>query len=429
MSDTFNENGGVVEDDGYLFPYVDTKATARQRARRQQQADQLIAKSQQGGGMVGPIFVGKNPLGTMIEAGAGTYINSQVAQEEKDEAQQLADIRQQLLKRMSANATPEQRQAIELSAASANAPELRGVIDAAAKNAWSTPGSGYTLGPDQQRYDASGKVIASGPTKSTAEKNPVSVQEYNFAKGEGFKGSFMDFMKAKTAATTRIRIDAPQADAGPFAGPATQVGIDPRTEQPVFRHTKTGQLFSLGEGGATPHAGMVGPKPAATTEAERGAAGYLGRMQASNAELDRIGKSGYPTPLTAGVGALPRVGGIAQRVASTPEQQRFYQQASDWVRAKLRKESGAVIGEKEMADEIATYFPQVGDSPELIAQKSQSRRQAEEQMKSSAGRVKPVIAPSAAPSGGRTVVSSKAEFDALQSCAKWETPDGRRGTK
>lgn len=422
------ENGGTIEGDGYMFPTIDYKATARQRARRQQQADALVAKSQQGGGMVGPIFVPKSPLGTMLEAGAGSYLNSQVDAEEKAEAQQLADIRRTILQRMSANATPEQRQAIELAAASGQVPELRGVIEQAAKNAWSTPNAtGYTLTPGAARFDASGRQVASVP--AAGEKPTAGVAEYQFAKEQGYKGDFTQWLRDKTAATTRIRIDAPQADAGPFAGPATQVGIDPRTEQPVFRHTKTGQLFSLGEGGAAPHDGLVGPKPSATTEAERSAAGYLGRMQASNAELDRIGKSGYPTPFTAGVGALPRVGGIAQRVASTPEQQRFYQQASDWVRAKLRKESGAVIGEKEMADEIATYFPQVGDSPELIAQKSQSRRQAEEQMKSSAGRVKPVIAPSAAPAGGRTVVRSKAEFDALPSGAKWETPDGRRGTK
>jgi hypothetical protein len=49
-----------------------------------------------------------------------------------------------------------------------------------------------------------------------------------------------------------------------------------------------------------------------------------------------------------------------------------------WARAKLRKESGAVIGEKEAADEIKTYFPQPGDSPERIEQKRILRKDATE---------------------------------------------------
>jgi len=57
----------------------------------------------------------------------------------------------------------------------------------------------------------------------------------------------------------------------------------------------------------------------------------------------------------------------------------------DWVRAKLRKESGAVIGPKEMQDEIITYFPQPGDSAAVIKQKAESRRAAERAMSISAG--------------------------------------------
>lgn len=69
-----------------------------------------------------------------------------------------------------------------------------------------------------------------------------------------------------------------------------------------------------------------------------------------------------------------------------PTQQRYKQAADDWIRAKLRKESGAVIGADEMAAEYNTYFPQPADSPELIAQKAQARRQAEAQIMQSAGR-------------------------------------------
>lgn len=72
-------------------------------------------------------------------------------------------------------------------------------------------------------------------------------------------------------------------------------------------------------------------------------------------------------------------------VALTPTEQRIAQAQRDWVRAKLRKESGAVIGADEMAAEILTYFPQVGEGPEIVAQKAEARRRAEEQLKIGAG--------------------------------------------
>lgn len=56
---------------------------------------------------------------------------------------------------------------------------------------------------------------------------------------------------------------------------------------------------------------------------------------------------------------------------------RKYRQAQeDWVRAKLRRESGAVIGDDEMAREITTYFPQPGDTDAVIKQKREARETA-----------------------------------------------------
>lgn len=51
-----------------------------------------------------------------------------------------------------------------------------------------------------------------------------------------------------------------------------------------------------------------------------------------------------------------------------------YKQAQeDWVRAKLRRESGAAIGVDEMAQEINLYFPKYGDTREVIEQKRKAR--------------------------------------------------------
>ena len=56
------------------------------------------------------------------------------------------------------------------------------------------------------------------------------------------------------------------------------------------------------------------------------------------------------------------------------------------MRAKLRKESGAVIGDDEMEREIRTYFPQPGDKPEVLKAKAGSRSIAEAAMRKAGGR-------------------------------------------
>ena len=165
-----------------------------------------------------------------------------------------------------------------------------------------------------------------------------------------------------------------------YAGAATQVGVD-RDGNPVYRLTKTGKLYGFDEEGKPrEHEGIIAPKPANAgnpTEAERSSAGYLGRMQESEKNLG----DAKPLPYLQ-QRALERAPGLTNYTMDD-KQQVTRQQQEDWVRAKLRKESGAVIGDEEMAREIRVYFPQAGDKPEVLRQKAQSRMQAQEQMKSS----------------------------------------------
>jgi hypothetical protein len=131
----------------------------------------------------------------------------------------------------------------------------------------------------------------------------------------------------------------------------------------------------------------------APTEGERAAFGYLQRMEAASQTLSQVEAKGYtPGSYRDYVGAnnagLSVVGPLFNRL-QTPEGQQYRQAQEDWVRAKLRKESGAVIGDEEMAREIRVYFPQPGDSPLVLAQKVQARKQAEAQLRSMAGRAVP----------------------------------------
>jgi hypothetical protein len=99
-------------------------------------------------------------------------------------------------------------------------------------------------------------------------------------------------------------------------------------------------------------------------------------------------------------GAIPFVGGAAQRTVQSPDVQRYQQAASDWIRAKLRKESGAAIGVDEANQEYATYFPMSGDSAAVIEQKRQARLLATEAMKMSAGKTYTPPAPVVPGAGG-----------------------------
>jgi hypothetical protein len=136
-------------------------------------------------------------------------------------------------------------------------------------------------------------------------------------------------------------------------------------------------------------AGMTAPPrggPGNATEGERGAAGYALRMNEATKLLDKFEAQGRMTMGAQGVGAVPYVGSTLQRNAMTPAQQLYRQASMDWIRAKLRKESGASIGKEEEENEYRTYFPLPGEPPVVVEQKRQARAIANASMMASAGR-------------------------------------------
>ena len=73
----------------------------------------------------------------------------------------------------------------------------------------------------------------------------------------------------------------------------------------------------------------------------------------------------------------------------TQKEKQYLNAASAWTAAKLRRESGAAIGEDEFAQEYARFFPVIGDGPETIAQKRAQRKIAQKSMLTAAGRAAP----------------------------------------
>lgn len=139
------------------------------------------------------------------------------------------------------------------------------------------------------------------------------------------------------------------------------------------------------QGGLIPLKGFPG-KP--LTETQSKAATFYDRMAGASKVLNNPELAGaakpelFPTALNlATFGMAPGLSRIAQSDA-----RKQYEQAQDnWVTANLRMESGAVIGKDEKQAEIEKYFPQIGDTPEVIAQKAAARQAAELGMQRASG--------------------------------------------
>ena len=123
--------------------------------------------------------------------------------------------------------------------------------------------------------------------------------------------------------------------------------------------------------------------PDKVTGEMRKTAGYANRMETAEQRLGVIEQDGYKP---GGLFDAVSVGTTWGNWLVSPEGQKYRNAQEDWVRAKLRQESGAVIGEEEMKAEIKTYFAQPGDSPEVIGQKMERRQIATTGMKQAGGR-------------------------------------------
>jgi len=168
-------------------------------------------------------------------------------------------------------------------------------------------------------------------------------------------------------------------------------------------------------------------KAATTTEGEKSSAGYLNRMNEAEKTLQSIGAKGDMGLFEKAVGGVPMVGKTVQPYVLDKNQQALLQAQRDWVRAKLRKESGAVIGDEEMAEEIRTYFPQPGESSEIANQKAAARQAAARQLEIGSGRELPNANMGAR--GAAQKVTTQVEVDKLPSGTRFVGPDGKTYVK
>ena len=167
---------------------------------------------------------------------------------------------------------------------------------------------------------------------------------------------------------------------------------------PMLIDTRTGQAKLIMAGGQP----LAGGKP--LTESQGNATAFGIRMKESNSILNDleskgVTNTGVTRSVVSGVaGMTPFMGeklqqGVSSAMNALPgalggpsaEQQQVDAARKNFVTAVLRKESGAAISPSEFYTESQKYFPQVGDSAEVIKQKSHARETAIKAMEIQAG--------------------------------------------
>jgi len=119
-------------------------------------------------------------------------------------------------------------------------------------------------------------------------------------------------------------------------------------------------------------------------EYELTAGGFARRMEGAENKFNTLMQTGFD-PTTLGVQAQQALGGPLEGIKD-PKVKQYQQIVKDFASAILRKESGAAISKQEYSDVDKMYFPQVGDTPEVLAQKAASRNQSFQNFKTQSGK-------------------------------------------
>lgn len=156
-----------------------------------------------------------------------------------------------------------------------------------------------------------------------------------------------------------------------IASQATVDAANARSQAPAgYRYTADGSLTHIPGGPADP---TVRGSRAPLNDTQAKALQFGTRMQEAGKNLDQLAAEGVDQPSLlrrmAGDGAMGSLANLTQ----SPAQQQVEQSQRDFINAVLRRESGAAIADTEFNNARKQYFPQVGDSPEVIAQKRQNR--------------------------------------------------------
>lgn len=166
----------------------------------------------------------------------------------------------------------------------------------------------------------------------------------------------------------------------------------------VRTNQRTGESALLSPAGLAPQPNGSAGNPFSGggkfNEGQGKAAGFTDRILQSEGILSGVngvggvegqgsGASGVWGGMMEAAGDAPYIGGVIGGAANkmkSADRQKYEQAKRDFINAQLRRESGAAISPSEFDSANKQYFPTVGDSTEVIAQKAANRRAAIEAM-------------------------------------------------
>jgi hypothetical protein len=237
----------------------------------------------------------------------------------------------------------------------------------------------------------------------------ISAQQLFFDTGiKAGGGTFVNPLAQPPSPTAQ-----PAPNAPPMRPPVAPAGALTPTNAPVAgapvagapsAYTPLSQLSPKAQQEIEKARVMEGIVPKPLTEAQGKSTAYGMRMEAANKILTDLEKKGVTntgivrSAIGGTVGLTPFVGDKLQEATNalinplpgvlggpSAEQQQVDQARRNFITAVLRQESGAAIAASEFANEEKKYFPQVGDTPEVIAQKQKARELAIKAMNIQAG--------------------------------------------
>lgn len=189
------------------------------------------------------------------------------------------------------------------------------------------------------RYNPStGKYDTLYTTPADQQNKPTqNIQEYEYAKNNGYKGTYLDYLK-------EVSGNKDTGSAGFTLNPGeTRYDVN---GNPIASSSSSG-------------------KP--PSDAERKVYGFYTRAQDAEKNVQNALQQGDINYFAQGI--LPNF-------AQSSQYQQYKQGSESWIKAVLRQESGAAISPGELDSYFKTFFPQSGDSTQVIAQKAASRQSA-----------------------------------------------------
>jgi len=273
-----------------------------------------------------------------------------------------------------------------------------------------SPDTAARLKQDKELSDrAFGQLSASqkATLANEAARLNISAQQLFFDTGiKAGGGTFVNPIAQPPAPTAPPAQPTPNAPRPAPAGALTPTSapVAPPVAGAPSAYTPLSQLSPKAQQEVAKAAALEQVVPKPLTESQGKSTAYGMRMAEANKILTDLEKQGVTntgivrSTIGGTVGVIPLIGDKLQEATNalinplptflggpSAQQQQVDQARRNFITAVLRQESGASISPSEFANEEKKYFPQTGDTPQVIAQKQAARELAIKAMNIQAG--------------------------------------------